>query len=1442
MKKKYFVLLMFFTISSLNYSWGLEGLRFEYITSEDGLSQNTVRYIMQDSKGFMWLATINGLNRYDGQKFVVMKPKPGFRAGLPDNRVKSISEDKNGLFWIKTYSDMIGCYNASLEQFVDCEGSSIELKNYENFLIASNGDVWLWGKQSGLCRVSMLNNRLYGKCFKGEIRSAINCVYEGGDQTIWVGTDKGVFLNSGDKFIHCNIGERTANVTHVMESKTQLLFFADKNEVLIFDKEDKTYHFSLPISSELGNKLEIHAVEALPSGEILILTEKDIFFMSNKERLPIPAERLFKGKLPQNAYSVRDNKNNLWLYNGSGILWQYDGVSGVFSSVELIPPSILSLIDFERFSIYHDSRNIIWITTYGNGLFALDKNTGDMTHFTSAFSQENRLHTNYLLSITEDKSGEIWVGSEYSGVIKISLTNYKTRVIYPEPKTDDPNNNAIRMIYESGNETWLGSRGGHIYVCDEDLKIKKKYDVPGGIAYAMTEDTVGNKWVGTKGSGLLVFPDHANTGFTRYMANSGDPEAIGNNNLYAILRDSKGRMWIGTFGGGVHLAERKNGKLIFHKFLNVSYNQSVIRSLIQDKAGLIWVGTNEGVCVFDPDELIKDKNKFLSFSFDAGNKSSISNNEVKSIYEDSKNRIWFGTSGGGLNLLIRGNTLAESSFKCYDSNNGLSNDVIQAIIGDEDGFLWISTESGISKFDPEEERFEVFNFSDMSQANLFCEASCWKRKNGDMMFGSYNGLYIFNPLEFMNSTYIPKVVITSLWVNGNIVQPGDKDVELKQTISSTHDIKLRYDQNSFSLEFSILNYHKSSAHRYTYILEGYEEEWNPISKHNVAMYKNIPAGEYVFKVKGCNSFGVWNDEETSLVITVVTPFWRSNQAILLYILLITFIAFFIARIILKVNRLNNDVQVEKQLSEYKIRFFTNISHEFRTPLTIIGGAIDSLNDRTDLPEAVTKQIDLLKRSSGRLMRLIDQLLEFRRLQNNKMELSLENVEVISFFLDIYRMFTEIAEKKDIQFLFNSNFSEWVMLIDKSKMDKIVYNLLSNAFKHTPEKGSVSMSVNINQKTEKLELAVKDSGVGIPKDQREFLFTRFKQINYSSSGTGIGLHLTAELVGVHKGNIIYSDSDWGGACFTVTVPLSYPDEDGQKPYSDDSKEQVEFLPVKEQVDIKGIIGTKSLKEYKLLVMEDDDEVREFLKSHLEEYFSVLTAENGLVGLDMASHIHTDLIVCDVMMPEMNGFEVTRKLRSNIETSHVPIIMLTAHSSQEHRMEGIDSGADDYIIKPFNMKYLILRIIKLIDQRERLQQRFAQEPGLLSPTICSTASDKNLIEKMHKVIETNLGNPSFSVDTFAQTIGLGRTVFFRKIKVLTGYSPNEYIRIIRLKKAAELLSTTNMNVAEVAYEIGMSDPFYFSKSFKAHFGKSPSVYMKEQRANSSEDIPGSKEDKI
>ena len=1419
---QYLVLLVLSLFSAGSPLLAFDLLDIKTITDRDGLSQNTVRCLMQDSKGFIWLGTINGLNRYNGQEFMVMRPESASPLTLPDNRIRSIVEDRNGYIWIRTTSNTMSCYDPRLETFIDYDPEN-EAKNFSNVLITSSDDVWLWGTRQGCCRVRHSGGTLqpWHLDEKDLDSNSILFVFEDSGRRIWIGTDKKLFTVL-DEVVTAMTPKAYFYSAHETNDH---LFFVTNDQILVFDKGQQIFLPDVKIDN--GRPVSLNG-SALVNNTILIATKAGMYAFDTKTLSMTPVERFFQGNRLHNAYFLTDNKGNKWAYNMSGVLWRYDSGNG-FEPVRLIPPEILVSIDLERYEVYHDSRNVIWITTYGNGLLAIDLNDGVTYHYTS----NNGLPSNYLLCVTEDNSGEIWVGTEFTGVAKISLSNYPVNIFYPAKKEETGNRiNAVRLIYkDSESRYWFGTRNGYLYVCDSLFRELYKHRITGGLPFAIAEDTLGNKWLGTRGKGVLIFPPDGKTAPRSYTLHDREHQSSSSNNIFSMLRDSKNRMWMGSFGGGLHLAEWRNNELTFRQINMRNEHQDMMRGMIQDRSGLIWVGCNEGVNVFDPDELIRDESRYINFRNDIKNEHSLNNNEVKTIFEDSQGRIWLGTTGGGLNLLMREEPLERSWFKHYTAKNGLSNEVIQAIIGDDHGYIWVSTESGISSFDPKTERFENYIFSDSRQPALFNELSCLKKENGELMFGSYNGIYIFDPVKIHYDTYTPPVVMTGLRVNGNNVRPGEWDSPLTESIATTQSITLKHNQNSFNLEFAMLNFHAPEFNRYTYYLDGYEKDWNPVSHYNAAAYRNVPPGTYLFKVKGCNSFGAWSNTETTLRIVIRPPWWTSGWAILLYVVgLLTAISF-VTRLLIKIHRLNTAVEIEKQMTEYKLRFFTNISHEFRTPLTIIRGSIENLTGMDDLPATVGKQISALAKSSARLLKLIDQLLEFRRLQNNRMELKLEHTDVVEFFYDIYLTFKEMAEKKKIEFLFESNEQERDMLLDRGKMDKIMYNLLSNAFKNTPNEGKILLKLIFSTSDDTFVMKVEDTGAGIPQDQRNMLFVRFKQINYAADGTGVGLHLTSELATVHKGSVTYSDSELGGACFSVTLPLSDKNYDKEDIIRDPLPAKNVATPSQdiETADPDNCITAstqKPFKDYRLIVIEDNDDIREYIQIQLGEYFTVSSAVNGNDGLEKVMTEQPDLVVCDVMMPGIDGFEVTKRLKTNFETSHIPIIVLTAHSSEEHRIEGIQAGADAYITKPFSMKLLMARIVNLIEQREKLQQKFAKEPGLMRPSITFTDRDKDFLEKLHGVIEKNLENDEFSMDEFAQALGMGRTVFYKKVKGITGHSPSEYLRIIRMKKAAELLLTTGLNVSEVSYKVGMNDPFYFSKCFKAQFGKTPSQFLKDR----------------
>lgn len=1392
------------------------------ITSREGLPQNTISSIIQDSQGFLWFGTLNGLSRYDGTEFFVFLPEFGSRMSLSDSRIKSIREDRDGYLWIQTNNNNINCYNPKLERFVDFHPTS---RNHENIFVASNGDVWLWGNNSGCLVVTHNSAGIRTRFFDidhlgGE---SVLFVREGPGQSIWIGTHSQLFRYKEQELMAITRSE----LLTVEGAGEKLCLFTPGNKVILMDVKSGVFLDTLFIDVK-EKALFVNKIVRISPDTILILANKGAYILNTESFVISSARHLFGGENLVNADFLRDNKSDVWLFNMSGNIWQYDKIKQVFNKIELIPPAILSHIDLERYAVYHDGRDVIWITTYGNGLFALNQASGKIIHLKHTKGQSGGLRTNFLLTVSGDSSGEIWVGTEYAGLSKISPVIPRARLFFPGKSADSKASNAIvRLIHQdSDSNLWIGTKSGDLYVYNRDFSsLLWQYSIKGGLPYALAEDTLGNIWVGTKGKGLFIFDRSYNQLWPTPDIAEGYKSSI--SSIYAVCRDFEGRIWLGTFGRGIVLAEYRSGRVTYRQFPELEKVQSKVRTILQDETGYIWIGGNSGLTVFHPDEIISDGKRFFSFGYNSQDSQSISNNEVKTIFKDSRGTLWLGTSGGGLNQVVKGSTPENTKFRHFTTENGLLNNIIQGINEDEDRNLWISTESGISKFNMNALTFENFSMSDSWEGNLFCESSSFKRDNGDILFGSHNGLYIIEPDETDQNQVCPPVCLTAFEINGQKVLPSDSGSPLKCSISVTKEITLNYSQNSFSIHYAIPDYVHPEANSYTYILEGFENNWNSVTRHNVATYRNLGPGIYTFKVKGKNSLGVWHPYETTLKINVKSPVWLTRLAFVFYAVFLTAIILIITTTIRKIDHLNNLVKIEQRLTEYKLHFFTNISHEFRTPLTIIRGTIDNLRSQKNVSPHVKQQIGFLEKSSIRLLRLVDQLLEFRKLQNDKIQISPEHIEIVSFLRGLLKAFEEPAQRKKIQFSFNTSQSSLEVLLDRNVIDKAVFNLLSNAFKFTPEGGTVTVKLEVFSERQMLEISVEDNGAGVPKDRQHLLFTRFKQLQASVPGTGIGLNLAYELVRAHHGIISYRDAAGGGACFTITIPLAV---NIQQPIID-SVPDVLFPQEKGALELESEMSNWTVKQKveeckkkRILIIEDDPEISDYLVIQLGESFLIDTAQNGAKGLEMGMEIQPNLIICDVMMPGLNGFEVTQRLKSEFSTCHIPIILLTAYVSERHQITGFEVGADAYITKPFSFRHLYIRIIKLLEQRETLQQKYAKTPGLVDLPEFSVDRDKEFLNSVHLVIEKNMDDPTFSVETIVESTRMGRTAFYQKIKGLTGASPNELIKIIRLKKAAELLVTTDMNIAETAYKVGLSNPFYFSKCFKSTFGLTPSEFRK------------------
>ena len=1428
MAQRRILLFTLFMTLVFNAAYGGIELRSKQMRTSDGLPNNSVRYLYQDSKGFLWLATLNGLSRYDGNSFLTFRPEIGDKVSLADNRIYDLTEDKNGFLWISTTPELFSCYDLQRACFVDYTGTGALEKNYSSIFVAANGDVWLRHSGNGCLRmVHQKDRQMVSTEFKTERGNLpdnrVQFVNEDAGGRIWIGTQRGLVSVSDGQY---KVEDRLLHFTSSLAFKNDMYFLTADGDIYCYQTTKQKL-------TKVGS-LSAVAGKTSPTGNFLlndkwvILTNTGVFnYDFNTRKISVDS-----GLNIRNGEVICDNHGDFWIYNHTGCVTYILAKNGARKEFQLIPEDKLGYIDYERYHIVHDSRGIIWISTYGNGLFAYDTTEDKLEHFLANINDQSHISSDFLLYVMEDRAGGIWVSSEYSGLSRISVLNEGTSRIYPESRELFDRSNTIRMLTKMPDgDIWVGTRKGGLYTFDSNLHSKMSNQYFHSNIYAIAEDNQGEMWVGTRGNGLKI-------GDSWYRNEVSDPASLSENNVFSLFRDRKDRMWIGTFGGGLELAEpTTDGKYKFRHFLQQKFGLRMVRVIEEDDNGMIWVGTSEGVCIFHPDSLIADSDDYHLFNYTNG---TFCSNEIRCIYRDTKGRMWVGTSGSGLNLCEPEDNYRSLKYEHYGTSEGLVNDVIQSILGDNNGNLWVATEYGISKFNPTNHSFENYFFSSYTLGNVYSENSACVGVDGKLLFGTNYGLLVIDPDKIQDSETFSPVVFTDLHVNGTQINPTMEDSPLKQSLAYSDEITLKYFQNSFLIDFSTFDYSDSGRTKYMYWLENYDKGWSTPSPLNFASFKYLNPGTYVLHVKSCNGAGVWNESETTLKIVIVPPFWKTNWAMLGYVLLLIVTLYFTFRIVRNFNSLRNRINVEKQLTEYKLVFFTNISHEFRTPLTLIQGALEKIQRVADIPRDLIHPLKTMDKSTQRMLRLINQLLEFRKMQNNKLALSLEETDVIAFLYEIFLSFDDVAEQKNMNFRFIPSIPSYKMFLDKGNLDKVTYNLLSNAFKYTPSNGTIILSVTVDEVKKTLQIQVADTGVGIPKEKQNELFKRFMQSSFSGDSIGVGLHLSYELVQVHKGTIEYKDNDSGGSVFTVCIPTDksvYSEKDflipGNVLLKEAGGQAHHLLELSEELPEPEKIA-EPLNKRKVLIIEDDNDIREFLKEEVGVYFEVEVAADGTSGFEKARTYDADLIICDVLMPGMTGFEVTKKLKSDFATSHIPIILLTALNSPEKHLEGIEAGADAYIAKPFSIKLLLARVFRLIEQRDKLREKFSSEPGIVRAAVCSTDRDKEFADRLAVVLEQNLSRPEFSIDEFAQLMKLGRTVFYRKLRGVTGYSPNEYLRVVRMKKAAELLlSGENLTVAEVAYKVGISDPFYFSKCFKTQFGVAPSVYqrgeMKEQGEN-------------
>lgn len=1248
----------------------------------------------------------------------------------------------------------------------------VEKLHFTKWKLVCDGMFWLWGAKDGAMLVDYRSGSFLTRRFaQAEIGSSQVPLIDSldKDNVVLCTTDK-VFLYSEGRLFCIAKGMRMSR-TRPFHHK--MLMVSEKGDVYVL-RQGKLQRIS-HVAYVDG---EVATGDLLMGNRWILFTNRRSF--SIDVRTGEVAECEGEWLIP-NGRVLTDNKGRKWIYNKTGVLRlvRQDKLVPLI----LFPQQATNYIDHERFHIVEDNHGLIWISTYGKGLFVFNQDLTQSQHFVADKLGESPIASNYLLGIIADRHDGVWVSSEYGGVSHIQVMDKGVERIYPNGEGNMDFSNVVRMVKKMNDGTvMVGTRAGSLYHYSADMSQvlgKSHFD---SNVYGIVQMPNGETWIGTRGKGI-------------YGAKGLD---FKDRNVFCMASDAKHRMWIGTFGKGLSLVYPSKDGYGVKTFFADSVGLNEVRCMVIDKHGVLWCGTSGGLIRIPVDEFVKDASRYKTYVRDY---------EIRDVIVDRQGRLWLSASGDGLVQVDPGDGETEPKFHVFNTSNGLVNNLVQSVVDTPDGNLWISTQQGVTAWNARKKSFENYMFSRNPMGNVYNENSAVCLDDGRVVLGGNYGLTIIQPSRLSHVSGLTDVVFTSY--------------------PYSDEITLTYEQRSPNIHFSTLDYSDVRNVKYTYRLEGFDQAWSQPSSTPWAAYQKLPAGKYLLHVKACTSDGTWGKEST-LVIRIKPPFYLTSWAIMIYVLLVLGVIILVVKFVHDKNVLRNRIRLEQELTRYKLVFFTNIAHEFRTPLTLMQGSLEKekrIMKANRWQTELEKTIRVMDKSVQRMLRLIDQLLEFRKMQAGKLKLSLQETDAVMFVKGICRMFDDAAESKEIAYSFESSKPAHAMFLDQQMIDKVVFNLLSNAFKYTPAKGTISVSLSF---TDVMTIRVADTGVGIPQEKREQLFSRFMQSSYTGESFGIGLHLTHELVRTHHGEITYQENEGGGSVFVVTIPL-------QKDCYEASDFLVKDSPIlkvdlakerdgqeEKTTDAVPSAPSAPLNRRTILLIEDDNDVREFLLSELESCFDLKVASDGKAGIAMAKELDVDLIVSDVMMPGMNGFELTKRLKNSFETSHIPIILLTALSTDENVLEGTESGADAYITKPFSPQLLMARILQLLNQREILRQKFGKEPQEIRSAMLSNEQDSLFVKRLDSIVYSRLGEQDLSVDKVAGLLHLGRTIFYKKVRGTTGYTPNEYIRVIRLRKAAELLKEGEKNVSEVAYAVGFDNPYYFSKCFKEQFGMPPSQY--------------------
>lgn len=1364
-----FLLWLTILLSFFN-SAGQNNINFTSITVREGLSSNTVNSILKDRYGLVWFATTNGLNKFDGSNFTVYRHQPGNPNSLPTNEVLCLYEDHNGNIWIGMGGGGVCVYDRKFDRFIQYKGDaswpaiktiSVRAVTQDHF-----GRIWIATYndlrmfEPKSRRITVLPIKKFDAKYTPSL--VVLSLFEDSRHRMWVGTNQGLYLYDWDS-------GRFQSFTHNPSNAESI-----SNDIIKTITEDSNRNIWFGTYGGLNEWVSFNHFHSFRHLQKHPSISNDAIFAV----APDTDGKLWVGT--ENGLNIFDPNNNTSKY--------------------IMPDSrnIFSLKGWSIRSILIDRKGIYWVGTVGEGIGKYDKMLPLFNLIQSNPFDPMGLKSPVVNSFAENEQGQIFVGTDVGGLERFNKT---TRLFSPI-----------------------------------DIKSKLNERKQNLTILGLYYDSKKQLWAGTYHDGLFRINPHTGS-YVQFVAD-GTTKQINNNDVTSIKEDRNGDIWIGTLGGGLNIYNPTSHE--FRTFTGNEQNKGsgtalplnkYISTLACAPNGDMWIGSiGTGIAVYN-----SSKKSFLHY---LKNKGKLADDVVQNIFFAGDGSAWVGTNQGLSHFNKKNQT-----FSSYDEKSGLANGFVKAILEDNNGLIWLSTDKGISSFDRHKKIFKNYTSENGVQQSSFITGAALKTADGDLFFGGQYGFNFFNPKTLPEAPSPGPILFTELKVDNIPVQPG-KDLPIQEQIGIAQEIKLKFSRN-FSISYVAIDYTSPKQNRYEYRLTGFDKNWNFVRDTRIANYTNLDPGEYVFQVRVSNNDLIWNTPAKEIKIIVLPPFWRTDIAYLTYAIITIGILFFMRRRAISNIRRKFESEQEKlqvkqmieqerreaeqlhNLDVLKIKFLTDLSHEFRTPISLIAAPVERLLGK-NLDKDIGEHLILINRNARRLLNLVNQLLDFRKMEENELRLVVSPGDIIAFIVETAESFKEIAVGKQICLDIKHTVNNWPAIFDHDKIERIIFNLLSNAFKFTPNTGMVTLDIDIFE-DESLQailvLTVTDNGIGIEKQHLEKIFERFYQPERLDSilnqGTGIGLAIAKEYVELQKGKIWAESKMGSGSKFFVEIPL-IADQQTQKARGKfQSLEPTDIKPSANAIkkEINGISEGKAT----ILLVEDNDEFRCYLADYLKQFHHIVEAVDGKEGWQKVLSTHPQLVVSDVSMPAMDGIELSKKIKGDKRTRQVPVILLTARTGEEEQLKGLKTGASDFLSKPFSFQILNTKIENLLALKKSLKETYSKQVYLIEPQIEAEPANVRLIESVRKYINEKLTHADISVDDLARHMGMSRGTLYSKIIELTGLPPIEYMRSVKLEKAAALLDNGNYNVTQVAYMTGFTTPSYFSKVFKEKFSITPSEYL-------------------